>query len=322
MKLSVVIPVWNDPKGLRRLLDQIADMGVFSQVVVIDDASTVSCSPKALGIDPDRYPLAFKYQRLKQNRGAGHARNLGLKLATGSHVIFFDSDDLFTAEFSQLAASLTGREFDFCVFKHVDSRVRENGSYGPLALDEQRWQDSGATGALGVLSPKQAVQLCAIAAYPWNKIYRKTFLQEQKISCTEIRIHNDVEIHWMGFLRAQNILYSDLVCCEHFVAEGMARLTNRTGRERFDVLQALANVQDEFSRAPQALPFLPNFVSFYIGLFGWITEQLEPDLHAPFRHAVQAHLHSHLSLPLYTLATTGNPELGARINRIMKGQPI
>ena len=321
MELSLVIPVWNDPKGLYRLLMQIADLGVFSQVVVVDDASAPACSPKMIGLAAD-YPLALKYCRVRKNRGAGYARNLGLKHVTGSHVVFFDSDDLFTDEIVNLAARLQGREFDFCIFKHVDSRVRAMGEYGLLASDERRWQDAGATGPLGVLSGAGAATLCTIAAYPWNKIYRTAFLRDHNIRCTEISIHNDIEIHWMSFLRAENILYSDLIACEHFVTKGQSRLTNKTGRERFEVLQALATVQDVFRNNPKTLPFLEPYVGFYVGLFGWINKQLEPELQGDFLLAVQGFLYQHLDVVFYTLATADNPDLGTEINGILKGQQL
>ncbi len=322
MQLSVVIPVYNDPEGLYRLLGQIAALGVFSQVVVVDDGSTVSCRPKDIGIDPADYPVALKYHRLRKNRGAGYARNQGLRLVSGSHVVFFDSDDLFTDGIVSLVADLQDRSFDFCIFKHVDSRIRAKGGYGLLDSDEARWQAAGAVGLLGRLSVQGATELCRVAAYPWNKIYRSGFLRQQNIRCTEISIHNDIEIHWMGFLRAQTILYSERICCEHFVAQGQSRLTNKTGRERFEVLQALSAVQREFATNPDDLPFLPAFVEFYTGLFGWITQQLEPSLHADFHREIRKFLRAELTPTLFALATARNPVLGRRIIDLLRGQPL
>jgi glycosyltransferase involved in cell wall biosynthesis len=322
MQLSVVIPVYNDPEGLYRLLGQIAALGVFSQVVVVDDGSTVSCHPKDIGINPANYPVALKYHRLRKNRGAGYARNQGLRLASSSHVIFFDSDDLFTDNIVSLVADLQGRTFDFCIFKHTDSRVHAKGGYGLLDSDETCWQEAGAVGILGTLTPRGATHLCRIAAYPWNKIYRTEFLRSQNIRCTEISIHNDIEIHWISFLRAQSILFSDRICCEHFVAKGQSRLTNKTGRERFEVLQALAVVQREFATNPDDLPFLAAFVEFYTGLFGWITQQLEPSLHADFHREIRKFLRAELTPTLFTLATARNPVLGRRIIDLLRGQPL
>lgn len=42
--LAIVIPVWNLPQDLAALLGQIADMGIFSQVIISDDASDLDCT--------------------------------------------------------------------------------------------------------------------------------------------------------------------------------------------------------------------------------------------------------------------------------------
>ncbi len=322
MKLSLVIPAYNDPAGVGQLLRQIGPMGHFSEVIVVDDASTKRSDPKSLGLDVAALPYTLKYHRVRKNRGAGHARNKGLSLCTGTHVLFFDSDDLFTADFSTLVDSLQGQEFDFCIFKHIDSRVRAAGGDGLLPSDEIRWQESGAIGPMGTLSADGALRLCTIAAYPWNKIYRTDFLRDHNIRCTEIPVHNDIEIHWMGFLHAKTILYCDLICCEHFVAAGKKRLTNTRGRERFTVTQALANVQAAFEEHPETARFLPSFTQFYVGLFDWIQKQLLEELHQPFRTEVQRFLRGHLSVAQYTVATTDDLDLGLRINQILKGQRL
>lgn len=320
MKLSLVIPVFNDPEGVGRLLAQVVTLGLFAEVVVIDDASENRSDPAALGLDPDTLPFALKYHRVRKNRGAGYARNKGLSLCSGSHVIFFDSDDLFTDGFSLLVARLQDRDFDFCIFKHVDSRVRAQGGYGLLPSDEERWENAEARGALGTLPPEAAQILCTVAAYPWNKIYRVDFLRKNNIRCTEIPVHNDIEIHWMGFLHAQTILYSDLICCEHFVAEGQKRLTNRRGRERFAVTEALVAVQKALGTTPQTRSFIVPFTGFYVGLFHWIEAQLVEDLHRPFRELIQDFLRRNLPLEHYIRVVDTDPELGLRINRILKGR--
>ena len=322
MKLSLVIPAYNDPEGVGQLLAQVRDLNIFAEVIVIDDASDQRSDPAALGIDPETLPFTLKYHRVRKNRGAGYARNKGLSLCSGTHVLFFDSDDLFTAGFPRLVSRLQGRSFDFCIFKHVDSRVRAAGGYGLLPSDEDRWITAGATGALGTLTVEGAQTLCTVAAYPWNKIYDVDFLRKNAIQCTEIPVHNDIEIHWMGFLHAQTILYSDLVCCEHFVAKGRDRLTNKKVRERFTVTEALTNVHLTFDLAPQTRPFMVPFTSFYVGLFEWIQVQLEPDLQLPFRALAQDFLRSNLSLEQYTKVTDADPALGARINQILKGQRL
>lgn len=319
MSLSVVIPVWNDPEGLRRLLGQVLAMEVFDQIVVSDDASDPPVSAEALGLTPPQaQDPRLVWLRSAEQRGAGHARNLGLDAVTGSHVIFFDSDDLFLPEFSDLVAELAGKTYDFCIFRHIDSRIRAKGGLGPLGPDDNLWEAAQAmTAKPTALHPKGVAQLCRISAYPWNKIYRTGFLREAGIRCTEIPVHNDLELHWMGFLKARRILTSRRLCCEHFVHDAGARLTNRSGSERFHVFQALESLHDALDHSANRVLFVEPFAEFYTRLFAWITDTLEPEHRARFARLVREFLVERMTVPLYTLIALRNPAVGAKINRVL-----
>lgn len=316
MTLSVVIPVWNDPEGLRRLVTQVLAMRVFDQIIISDDASDPPVGPELLG--PDGLDPRLLWLRSPDQRGAGHARNLGLDHVTGSHVIFFDSDDLFLPEFADLVAELSGKTYDFCIFRHIDSRIRAKGGLGPLGPDDGLWEAAKAMTAKPTpLALKGVAQLCRISAYPWNKIYRTDFLRESGIRCTEIPVHNDLELHWMSFLKARRILTSRRLCCEHFVQDAGQRLTNRSGRERFQVFQALESLHDALDHSPNRLLFLEPFAEFYTRLFGWITETLDPEHRNRFARLVREFLIERMTLPLFTLIALRNPAVGAKINRVL-----
>ena len=260
MKLTLVVPVWNDPDGLRRLLAQAQSMDVFSQIIVSDDNSSPA-------LDASLYPAPVQILHSPVQRGAGHARNLALPHITGDHVIFFDSDDLFLDDFTALVADLQGMEFDFCIYRHIDNRF--DGGLGP---DDAAWGRAGATPSHPTpLSRAGATQLCRISAYPWNKIYRTQFLRDAGIRCTEIPVHNDLELHWMGFLKADRILTSTRLCCEHFVQDQGGRLTNRSGRERLEVFQALQNVSAALETSPALPDYLEPFAEFTMRLLDWIA---------------------------------------------------
>ncbi len=332
MTLSLVIPVWNYPEGLRRLLLQAVDLGIFSQIIISDDGSDPPCSPDVLGLDGlglDGPGLDIVYLRCDRQRGAGHARNFGLEHVTGTHVIFFDSDDLFTPEIRDLVPMIAAQAFDFCIFGHADSRVRTQGGYGPLASDERLWAAAGVAqrGAAGigpapaVLSAAGTRILCKIEAYPWNKIYRTDFLRLENIRCTEIPVHNDIELHWMSFLKAQRILATTMVCCEHFVHKAGSRLTNRTGRERLQVFAALHNLRDALAQSRHRLDFLDPFTEVCVRLFGWIGDRIEPDLRGEFHARARDFLLLHVSEPLYVLIALRNPGIAAQINRLLQERP-
>ena len=91
-KLSVIIPTYNNADLLSELLTKLAVQwreGV--EIIVVDDGSTEDMSY----IDFYKQVKVFH----KQNGGAASARNVGLDNATGSRVVFVDSDDDVSDDF-------------------------------------------------------------------------------------------------------------------------------------------------------------------------------------------------------------------------------
>jgi glycosyltransferase involved in cell wall biosynthesis len=321
--MSLVIPVWNDRSGLRRLLDQVDELKIFSEVVIVDDASDEDVSPDGLGIDTGFFSASLRYIRLAEQGGAGHARNVGLDHVSGSHVIFFDSDDLFGEEIKKIVSSAEafyGSEdegFDFCIFRHDDSRVTSEGGRGALESDEKHWRTIGAHPSPRLLSQREIATLSRIAAYPWNKLYDINFLRAHKLRCTELSVHNDVELHWNSFIVAKRILCTSCIGAEHFVVENGGRLTNRKSADRLRVFEAFRNVLSCL-RKSNNMPFmLEPFTDFCSKLVLWIDGNLLGDFRVELEKRASRFFLEEYSREQMVLLAYKNPELARRINAII-----
>lgn len=110
--LSIIIPAYNAEKTLARTLRSLrvvpADRRDALEVLVIDDGSTDRTTSVA---DAELSALAPANARLirKDNGGSATARNAGLDAATGSWLMFLDSDDELIAD--PLAAIELAPEF-------------------------------------------------------------------------------------------------------------------------------------------------------------------------------------------------------------------
>ena len=90
-KISVIVPVYNAEKYLKRCIDSILSQTFADfELLLIDDGSTDSS-----GIICDEYAKADARTRAfhKENGGVSSARNLGLENACGQYLAFADSDD-------------------------------------------------------------------------------------------------------------------------------------------------------------------------------------------------------------------------------------
>ena len=91
-KVSVIVPVYNAEKYLRKCLDSLLHQTLQElEIVVINDGS-VDNSPEILREYVEEYPDRFLYREQK-NSGQAAARNRALSLCRGEYVGFLDADD-------------------------------------------------------------------------------------------------------------------------------------------------------------------------------------------------------------------------------------
>jgi glycosyltransferase involved in cell wall biosynthesis len=90
MKLSVVIPIYNEEKTLSQCIDEVYEKnsGRDMEVILVDDGSTDKTADIAKIIDKPN----FSYYIQKKNRGKGAAVRVGIEKAQGDIIIIQDAD--------------------------------------------------------------------------------------------------------------------------------------------------------------------------------------------------------------------------------------
>ena len=99
MKLSIVIPVYNEEKTVLALINRVLEQGFDMELVVVDDGSKDSTREVLKTITDER--VRIFYQDVNQGKGAALRR--GFKEATGDIVLIQDADlEYDPAEYGKL----------------------------------------------------------------------------------------------------------------------------------------------------------------------------------------------------------------------------
>ena len=91
MRVSVIIPVFNEAERITECLKALQKQDVKCEIIVVNDGSTD---------DSEKHIRAFPVvYREVQHSGAGAARNMGVSYAKGAILVFVDADMTFEKDF-------------------------------------------------------------------------------------------------------------------------------------------------------------------------------------------------------------------------------
>lgn len=178
INFSVIIPHKNRPEMLLRCLDSIPRRDDV-QIIVVDDNS----DPKQVdfenfpGLNDNHIEVYFT----KKGKGAGYARNVGLKHAKGKWVLFADSDDWYLENLSEMMDKYVDSDFDMLIFRHI--RINSNGAIIPSVYDEM-FDEAIAT--------RNYDKIICYYACPWSRFIRSSIIVDNQVKFQQVRYSNDV----------------------------------------------------------------------------------------------------------------------------------
>lgn len=110
IKYSIVIPVYNRPIEVQELLESLQHQSYTNfEIIIVEDGSSIDCK-EIINQFIDKLDIKYKF---KENSGPGDSRNVGISLASGDYIIFFDSDCIIPKNyFEHVNKSLESLKYD------------------------------------------------------------------------------------------------------------------------------------------------------------------------------------------------------------------
>lgn len=167
--LSIIIPVYNTAKQLRRCLNSIVtQLNDKVEVILINDGST----DNSISIIHD-YIEHYNQLKLydKPNEGVSSSRNIGLKMAVGQYVAFVDSDDYVENDYiCKMLANIQKMELDKLDLMIFGFYRREGENYS-------------ANSPMVRKNESDIIKDIFVQKYnaPWNKIFKKSIIDTYKL---------------------------------------------------------------------------------------------------------------------------------------------
>ena len=173
IRLSVVIPGYRTPDWQwERCVNSVLNaIGPNDEVVCVDDGSGFRSAYLSNVSGRDHRVRAHFCET---NKGQAVARNVGIEKTTGKYVAFVDSDDeVLPGIYDKAVEFLDETESDILVYG-VSTRWIGLGLKRDNAMPRKIFGGLDEKGLLEIYSNW-------LFPYPWNKVYRRSFLDEKGI---------------------------------------------------------------------------------------------------------------------------------------------
>lgn len=165
--ISIVVPVFNGIKYIRRCLDSLLAQTYRNiEVIAVDDGS-----------EDGSYELLHEYEKLdsrvkvytKENGGVSSARNYGLECSSGEFIMFVDIDDYVDSTICEKLFNAITKGFDYVVCGY--EKIEKN-SYMHVVLPAEGHENDG------IFQHQFRLLLDQATIYtPWGKLFKKQLIK-------------------------------------------------------------------------------------------------------------------------------------------------
>lgn len=224
--LSIIIPHFNSPSSLKKLLDSIPKLDEI-QIIVIDDNSNEEVEELNQLISSSVYSRVNFIVNDTNTKGAGVCRNIGLDKAEGEWLLFADSDDFFTKDFYYNISHYLESDNDVVFFTPTSVEI-DTGNLSDRHVHIKKIIESYSKNK--DLNSETSLRYRIVV--PWCKMIRRSFLKENEIFFDEVIASNDVMFsakigyHMQKFEVSKKVIYC--------VTRRRGSLTTNTSHEVYD----------------------------------------------------------------------------------------
>lgn len=202
VRYSIIIPVYKVEQYLRQCVDSILSQTFKNyEVILVDDGSPDNSGKMCDEIATNDARVKVIH---KQNAGLSSARNIGLEKAQGEYVLFLDSDDWWddVNALEKIDAKLSVCKCDVLIFG-MKKYFSQSGLFGderPPKIPKEQ------ANSFETLMKANIFTACA-----WNKVVRRTIIEENKLRFAVGQLSEDIE--WCARLLLFNCSVDVLATC-------------------------------------------------------------------------------------------------------------
>lgn len=263
--LTIVVPVYNTEKYLRKCLDSliVPDFLSLLEVLIVIDGSPDN-SISIANEYAEKYPHTFVVVD-KENGGHGSAINKGLELATGKYFRVLDSDDWFDSDNFEKYLNILSREDSDIVMTHL---VKDYVDVGQSII----WPVQGFTPHdYGKPLSDEVYDRLDFSFFMMARCsYKTVFLKLHNLRLLEKQSFEDTYLHVFALFIANKVTFYDIPIYHYFLSRPDQSVKQKVSlkksndmetviKQMIDAYGRFSTVLDDFKRR-----FFLRAIKFYV----------------------------------------------------------
>lgn len=196
--VSIILPCYNMQHFLKQSINSILNQTFNNwEAIFIDDGSTDKTREIISSFANEDPRIKYYYQK---NQGQGSARNFGLKKSKGKYIFFLDPDDWILSEtIEKVLERMISTGADFTINSYFEIDESRGIKRQKSIVNKNLINKAEINRVLKQLDSERMIFI------PWNKMYKKEFLEKYNISFATTRKNEDVKFACECFINANHI---------------------------------------------------------------------------------------------------------------------
>lgn len=191
-KISVIVPVYNVEKYLRKCFDSLVNQTLKDiEIIIINDGSPDN-SKEIIDEYAKKYPKMIKALH-KENGGLGDARNDGVKMSKGEYIAFVDSDDFVEIDmFEKLYSQAIKDKADLVICGYNVYNEDYKLLYSTPSIDDS-------------VSDNRMINIVLGDNAVWNRLYKRELIVDNKMKFRTRVWYEDIDYKINVLLHSKKI---------------------------------------------------------------------------------------------------------------------
>ena len=272
IKTSVIVPVYNVEQYLPKCLDSLINQTLKDiEIICINDESPDNC-------DKILEEYAKKDSRIvvlnEKNSGQGSARNRGLEIAKGKYIQFLDSDDFYEPTCCEEMYNLMEKHQDIDVACFDTNIIYD--AYEDKKDSDANYFKMHFIGKTKV-KPSMAHQLVDVNC--WNKIFKKSFIDNNNLRFPEKLHYEDVGFFWFWITRANYIYFYNKKLTNYLRRRGsfLGEIYEKSSKSIFDAFKVNELIYDDLIKNNKWNEYKYVYIKAYILKIRWLINCFSDD---------------------------------------------